>query len=192
MSKPLQPNQTPFPNSPIDDPYRYTSFLAGKGTYLEPVEGQLDVSTVDELAAVKQIGMPELTPQGPITDLAWLRARFPFIQIMPLFTQFTSVFLPTANLADELIFPNGTTLVRFFGNNDYFLSISARAIIPTAALSPTAASGGNTENREKVVYRPEGVFWYVGGLKAVSCVAPNNNTYVSAACFITNQRPTRV
>lgn len=188
--KELNPNSNPKPSAPTNDPYAMASLLAGAGDNLSPGAGQLDLSTVTEMAGIHQFGMPEIVPQGPNNDLAHLRSRFPFVPIIPIMGQYASVFLPISGVADELELPPGTTAIMFSASNDYYISLQGNAELPTAANIPARKTGNPITFRS--FYKPSnGILWYCGNIKHISCIAPNNNTFVGAMCYITNDWPTR-
>lgn len=185
----FDPNNGPFPSSPGNNPYALPFLAAGVGDNLSPAPGMMDVSTVTEMAGIAQINEPEMVPQGPNNDLAMLRSRFPFVPILPMQGQLAAIFLPTALLADELVFPDGTTMVLFKGNNDYYISMHGKAEVPTVITNPAGVTGGAQTSRS--FFKPEGFLFYVGNIKSLSIVAPNNNTIITALCYCTNQWPVR-
>src|SRR4051812_41650440 len=98
--KALDPNHSSRPSALTNDPYAMTSLLGNVGDNISPAPGQLDISTVSEMAGIRQIGMPEMVTQGPNNDLAHLRSRFPFMPVVPLMGQYVSCFLPVAGTPD--------------------------------------------------------------------------------------------
>lgn len=186
----LNPNQTSKPSAVTNDPYAMPSLLGNVGDNISQGPGQLDISTVSEMAGIRQIGSPEMVTQGPNNDLMHFRSRFPFVPVLPLLGQYASVFLPNPNVADEMELPNGTTAIIFSAKDDFFISIQGNAEVPSALNTPARLSGGLITARS--FYKPpSGILWYVGNIRSLSCVAPNANTFVTALCYITNDWPTR-
>lgn len=96
--------------------------------------------------------------------LAALRAQNPFVRI----EQFPGVISAklTANTAQDINFPEGTKMVKFKGNGDYYVTRNGVAVVP--ALTFAAGSDGSG-----VLYKPEDVWIFTGEeVKQVSVIAP--------------------
>lgn len=143
----------------------------------------MDISLVPPLAGIVQPGSGVQQVQNVETDLAILRAELPWLPILKFPQAIGTVFLATANLAQDLIIPTGAVVVRFFSGFDYYVSLGGRAVVPTAALFPVngdAFSGAS-------IYKPDNWF-YCGGVKSCSLVAPAANAIVTAV-FINRPSP---
>lgn len=184
------PNQSPWPSQIFNDPFSRLNLLVGAPD--SPVVGPdgIDLTLVDNLAGIQTIGREEQTPQGPNNDLMAMRSRFDNIPVLPLQGSVATVFLPTANTGDELVFPDGTTMAQFFGPADFYVSLHGKAEVPTAVNSPAGTTG--TPSSVRSIYKPVGIWFYVGNIKSVGVVAPGANAIVQALCYITNQWPQRV
>lgn len=161
---PLAPNHSPFPSSIVNNP-EFAPFLA------HPGRAQISFDNVPEETALgSQIGDTVYAPQGPYSNLIALRMQFPHLEIVPWPPRAKSIAL-TANVAQDLTFPDGTVAIILRGNNDYYVSNAGNADIPTA------------NNDSQSVYKPEGYVMYTGNLRSLSIIAPNGGTIVTALCY---------
>lgn len=100
-----------------------------------------------------------------------LRAQNPFIHVMPFPNEVVALALQ-ANVPTDINLPEGTKMVRFSGNGDYYVSRKGNAELPTAQ-NP----GGGS------VYKPEGAYYYTEEIKQFSVIA-QNACNLTVQCFI--------
>lgn len=136
--------------------------------------------------------IPGRTPvpaQNPLTDLQYIRSVFPFVSIMPFPNEVVSLVLPTANVADVLNFPDGTVIANFDADGqDWWISNYSRAAVPTLGSgdpnSPTNLIAGTA-----MVHPPNNVFFYIFGIKQLSCISTTPGRIVQARCWFAPIRP---
>ena len=119
-----------------------------------------------------------VTPLNPITDLMQLRAQFPFLPVLPFPRSLVTAVL-TANVAQDIQLADGTTVVQFFADGDFYLSVAGNAVVPTSSNVSNAFS----------LYKPVGVLWYARGMRGVSVASATTGRVVQAHCYITDQWP---
>lgn len=139
-----------------------------------------EISTVAPLAAIKQPGEPITQVQNVESDLLLLRMELPFLPIVKYPRTVKTLFLG-ANIAGDIAIPGGAALVKFRGPLDYYVSFGGRAVVPTAA-----SVLENPDNDS--IFRPEGEWYYIGGINQISVVGPNAGTIVQAT-FIMRPSP---
>lgn len=156
--------------------------MIGNNPEFAPLLGQpnphfIQLSEVPEQTAKdNEIGSKAFMPRGPLSDLQMLRALYPFMPILPLPAVTSAIALPVANRAGDLIIPNGMVLCLLRGNQDYYISTTGSAKVPTAANTGMAA-GSDICNS---FFAPEGTYWYVQGIPSISVVSPLADTLISA------------
>lgn len=138
----------------------------------------VDLSTVNPLAGIQQPGSPIVQVQNVESDLAGLRAMLPFLPIMLTPRIIKTAFMAAANSPVDLEVPTSAALVKFRGPLDYYVSFGGRAVVPIA--------GGDIDNAS--IYKPEGEWFYIGGVKSIGVVGPNANTLVQCV-FIARPSP---
>lgn len=169
MNKPT-PNNDHMPSLPWNNPE------------FAPLFGQPDPRAIqlgdvaEETAKNTLLGNHAFMPRGPLSDLHMLRTLYPFVPILPLPAVTSAIYLPTANVAGDLKVPNGMVMMIIRGNQDYYVSTSGAAKVPTVANTGIAA-GGDICNS---FFAPEGTYFYIGGLASISVVSPLNDTLISA------------
>lgn len=126
---------------------------------------ETDITTVPPLAGVAP-GGNVLPVQNIEADLRQLRAEMPFLPIISRPQWSRSLFL-AANVAQNVDVPTNVSLVRFASSGEFYVNFDGTASVPTANVF------------DGVIYKPEGVWYYCGGLSQVSIVSPNVNTIVT-------------
>jgi hypothetical protein len=152
-----------------------------KGPLANPAQGDgYGEGEVSPLDALDMSGEHErrIVPLNPIRDLMALRAQFPFLPVMPFPRSLVTAVL-AANTPQDLQLADGTTVVRFFSDGDFYLSVGGAAVVPTSTNVQTAFS----------LYMPTGVLWYARGLRTVSVVSATADRVVQAHCYITDSWP---
>ena len=114
---------------------------------------------------------------SPRNVLASIRAQFPFLPIIPFPSEVKTLFLPVAGTAADLYFPDGAAVAMFRGNQNYLMSLHGNAQVPTAALT---GQGEFDTAASKSFFAPEGVPFFIHGVKSASFVSDMANTYVTA------------
>ena len=133
---------------------------------------------------------PGLDPQpmGPITDLAYIRAIFPFVPILGIpRTIATAIIAADPNTGNpipaDLNIPAEVVLGRFIADTDqWYACFEHNAQIPTPALVASVPDF-------RTMYRPDYGWFYVGGRKSVSVISPNVGAIIQFHGFIANKRP---
>jgi hypothetical protein len=184
------PNQSPAPSQVHNTPQVSPLMgLGGSDHLIEPSPGNLDLSTVDEMAGMRVSGIGDIPMQGPTNDLAILRALFPFLPILPLQAHVAAVWLPTAGTPDELTFPDGTTLALFglqaTAIASVLASVNGNAEILSAVNTP-AKKTGTASTVFSFVIPQTGMLFYVGNIKSLSVVSNVAGVGVTALCYQTN------
>ncbi len=128
-----------------------------------------EFDTVDPAAA---LGMRSSTPNR---ELMMLRAQFPFVPIMPP-PNFVITKLLAANVAQNIDTPDMASIVRLFGDGDFFASFGGNAIVPAAA-----NVGWNDG-----IARPENIFFYIKDKPQISVISATVNRVVTAAFWTFN------
>lgn len=163
----LVPNASPFPSLEVNNA-RFAPFVGR--------DGPVSLGTVRETIAVEAPDQSTaFTPQGPANMLASLRAKYPFLPIMPLPPVVRPLAL-TANIAQDLIVPDGATIMNLTASADYYLSLHGNAEVPSATNTGQAAIG--TPGESKAFKVSPGIWYFVGGLSSIGCISP-------VACIIT-------
>jgi hypothetical protein len=119
-------------------------------------------------------------PLNPTSDLMALRSQFPFLPVMPFPTVVKTVVL-AANVAQDLVLADGTTVAMFFGSADFFLSREGNAVIPSSVNVAKAFS----------IFKPDRFLWYTRGMQNVSVISATAGCTVQALCYITQGWPSR-
>jgi len=141
-----------------------------------PFSMKVPASELPDNMGIQQQGF-NISALTPHAVLAAIRAKFPFLPIMPLPSETKTVFLATAGVASEMYLPDGAAVAMFRGNQNYLMSLHGNAQVPTAALS---GQGDQDPAAVKVFFAPEGVPWFVHGIRTISFVSDIPNTYVTA------------
>ena len=129
-----------------------------------------------ESMGIEQQGFP-ISALDPHSVLQGVRANFPFLPIMPLPSETKTIFLGTAGVAVDMILPDGAAICMLRGNQNYLMSLHGNAQVPTAA---NTGQGDQDPAAVKVFFAPEGVPWFVHGIRSISFVSDIANTYVTA------------
>jgi hypothetical protein len=176
----LQPDRSPFPSLPTNDPFAQFQMAAPHGAY--------ELSGVPELTAIGgNPGAPLYTPQGPVNNLSALRNQFPFLPVIPLPTEAVAIFLPVSGTPVEMRIPDGAAAMMLTGSAVFYLGLQGNAELPVAGNTP--ASGYEAKGLCKSFIPPTNFLFYVAGLRTISFVAPNNNTAVTALFYAPNEMP---
>lgn len=128
---------------------------------------ETDISEVPPLAAVAPNGNV-IPVQNIEADLRQLRSEMPFLHIVSRPQAVTTLFFAAGNAPQNVDVPGNVSLVRFRGNLDYYVNFDGTASVPTVGVPATGT-----------LYRPEGQWYYCGGLNQVSIVAAAVNTIVT-------------
>jgi hypothetical protein len=121
----------------------------------------------------------EAVDMDPSNDLAFIRHSFPFVAIMPTPHKVITVTLDgTGNQSAKL--PSETTIAKFIGVGDWYMSFGSNANVPT-----NAAGGSVTDDTG--LYKPSD-FFYMRGVSHVSFNADAPCT-VQVMCWNTNKWP---
>jgi hypothetical protein len=132
--------------------------------------------------------MQRVAPSNPHTDLAYVRALFPFTQIMPLPDDVVTVVCVTPNQTYDLTLPSGTVLVHFGADgSDYYVNADGNALNPSIAANGNDPNSDN--NRSQSMFRPDFNWWYIGNQHQFSVSSPTANRVVQVLCYIAKQRP---
>lgn len=124
----------------------------------------------EEVGVVSMLSGEVWTPQGPENALMKFRAQFPFVPVIPFPPQVRTVMLaPNAPLEIEV--PDMVEACMFRGSSDYYICNHGNASIPVVGEL-------RTDYQSKSIYRPDGIMFFTGGIKAFSIIAP-------AACAVT-------
>lgn len=115
---------------------------------------------------------------GPESVLAQLRCKFPFLPILPLPSSTRTLYLSSANVAQEMVLPDAAALMMLRGSYNYLVSINGNAQVPTATNN---GQGDNDPGANRSWFAPEGVPLFVFGIKSISMVSDVAGTYVTAA-----------
>ena len=144
---------------------------------------QFQLDTVDPLAA-EYPGMTQFMPSIPpmaLQDefnlLMQLRNNNPFLQIIRPPNIVKGILLAATTPVDVPI-PDAVQLVRFKGNNDYYVSFKGKATIPLAAgLTPNDITDS--------MFRPEEGIYFIGNIAMLSLIASNAATAVTISMWST-------
>jgi hypothetical protein len=134
----------------------------------DPMAQPVDLlSTVDPDTAISPGGDGQrfIEPQNAHTDLLRLRMKFPHLPIVPFPNSVKTVALQP-NAPVDISLPEQAVLCRFYGNGEYYVSINGQASIPLNQ------SDDNSAQACMSVHKPEGVFFYLGNVKQISLIAP--------------------
>lgn len=127
-------------------------------------------------------GQPGLADSNAFADLAFYRAEFPFVPIMPLPMVVTKLL--AANAPQEINMPSGTVLARFQGTGDFWLSWRDTARVPVAGADANSPVSGSA------VYNPTGIWFYVNHVRQIS-VLSQGVCFVQAWCIAYKPIPKR-
>lgn len=166
-----KPYTPPTPSAPIR---QFEG--APSESWNDPFSMRVPGSKLPDNMGIVQQGF-EISRLDPNSVLQGVRAQFPFLPIMPLPSETKTIFMATAGIAVEMYLPDGAAIAMFRGNQNYLMSLHGAAQIPTAAL---AGQGDQDPLAVKVFFAPEGVPWFVHGIRTISFVSDIANTYVTA------------
>lgn len=157
-----------------------------------PAMGE-DLDAVPAMTAWNPEG-ERVAPNSPHTDLAAIRAFFPFLPIMPWPDDIVSVICANSNMAlspvstYDITLPAGTAVITFEADgNDFYVNVDGNALNPTIAAVGNDPTSDN--NRCQSVFAPRGRYWYVGPLHQVSVSSPTAGRVVQVWCWIIKHRP---
>lgn len=156
--------------------------------------GRGEIDTVNPMAPFAPDGGQQgviVSPQGELNDLAQFFREFPTAPVMQ-FSPAVAAVLLAANVAQDLLLPDGTTVIGLYADRyPFYVSKLGNAEIPSATNLPSVG-GYTNDNRYRSIpiFAPLPWLFYVGGLRSLSVITPTANTLVSAQCYITNKRPT--
>lgn len=141
---------------------------------LEPGEA-LSIGPIPEETSVEDsITGDPITPQGPVNDLAILRHNFPFCPIIPFPNQVRTVAL-VQNVPKDIVIPDRVVMVMLRGSGNYYVSNNGNAEVPVAAQDNDSGT-----NAARSIFKPDGVFFYTGGIKSLSVITPD-----AGGCIVT-------
>jgi hypothetical protein len=129
----------------------------------------------------------ELPAQNAMTDLMFIRSLFPYLPILPLPSRTVSVKC-MAGVAQEIAVPDGATIARIIGSDDYYISQHGNAELPVNLPNPSANIGNVFSHS---MFKPEFSFFYVGGVKALSAISVADNTIVQVLFWSAENWPRR-
>ncbi len=134
-----------------------------------PFKGRVGMlSEVSETAAIDGLnGTTQFTPQGPNNDLMSLRAKYPFLPIVPLPHETAACVLVVDNpglpgqYRGEIAIPDGMVLGRFsFSAGPVYMNRNGNAEIPIVTTNQAAST----------ILRDS--WYYVGGIRSLAFAAP--------------------
>lgn len=173
-----------------DDPDKGDNFIGEPQLYpggMNPITLSFDnirqdphmVDTVDPFAGIySPVDQHVMPVQNEQTNLAFFRGSFPFVPIVP-FPAFSRVVALVAGVSMDVQVGNHQ-LVRFKGNGDYYISAQNRARIPVV---------GDASDQNQSLYKPEDEWYYIGGVKQISVIAPGADIVVNFMFYTTENRP---
>lgn len=112
-----------------------------------------NISVEQQLETELQLTQTNFASRMFNAPLAALRAQNPFVNIIQFPGSLSAKLL--AGVAQDINLPEGTKMVRFKGNGDYFVTRNGIAVIPAAGFSALTDGAG-------VIYKPESEWIYTG------------------------------
>lgn len=151
--------------------------LVASFDHTRPAPHQID--SVDPLAGlVSPVDNHVMPVQSNQSNLAYFRSSFPFVPIVP-WPAFSKTIALAAGVAVDV--PCGDQmLVKFKGNGDYYISFDNAARVPIV---------GDLSTQNQSVYKPEDDWYYIGGKRQFSVIAPGADIVVCALFYTTDNWP---